>query len=1105
MMFDKDASEETEKLELLAFLLKEEGIESPQEHPLIRRGDRDRLPLSFAQQRLWFLDQWVPGSSFYNIPAAVHLTGPLDVTALEQSLNEIVRRHEVLRTTFSLVEGKPVQVIAKSMPLQVSMIDLREIPEESRETEIEHAITEEIQRPFDLSQGPLLRARLLRLAEKEHILSLTMHHIVSDAWSMGIFYRELSTLYRAFTTGMPSTLPELPIQYADFALWQREWLQGENLEAQLSYWRERLAVAPPSLELPTDRPRPPAQTYRGARQSLVLSKTLTEAIKVLSQREGVTLFMTLLAAFKILLHRYTGQDDIVLGGPIAGRSRPEIEGLIGFFVNTLVMHTNISGNPSFREVLGRVCEVCLGAYDHQDLPFEKLVEELRPERNLNQSPLFQVMFAYQNTPRQGLELSGLTVNPLEVDSGTAKFDVALSVVEEREGLKGTFEFNTDLFNRDTIARMLGHFQTLLEGIVTNPEEHISTLPLLTEAQQRQVLVEWNETSADFPNDKCINELFETQVEQIPEVVAIVFENQRLTYQQLNRESNRLAHYLQKLGVGPDVFVGICVERSLEMVVGILGILKAGGAYVPLDPAYPKERVSFMLKDTQAPILLTRENLVEELPDHEAHVICLDRDRETIGRESEENPGSRATADSLAYAIYTSGSTGIPKGVLVEHRGLCNVVEAFIQIHTLHQGNRLLHTVSFNFDAATLHMFMAFCSGATLCLTAGNLLLSGPSLIQTLCEQAITLLPIPASVLSALPFKKLPSLRTISVGAEVCPPEVVARWAPGRRFLNVYGPTEATIVATTAVCTGGDRRPPIGRPIANTQVYILDRHLQAVPIGVAGELHIGGVGLAGGYLNQPDVTGEKFIPNPFRDEAGARLYKTGDLGRYLPDGNIEFLGRMDHQVKIRGFRIELGEIEAVLGQHPAVRGVVVLAREDAPGDKRLVAYIVADQEHRPTIRELRDFLKQKFPDYMAPSVFVTLDSLPLTPNDKVDRRALPVPDQKRPELEKAFVAPRTPLEKTVAGIWSDILGLEKIGVHDNFFELGGHSLLATQLVSRVRDVCQVELPLRSIFEATTIADQALVVEKLLITYVRGLSDEEVIERLGQHPYSMNEKR
>ena len=1065
------------KVEILTFLHNANAATHSNLPPILPAPRDKDLPLSFAQQRLWFIDQLEPNSSAYNMPAAYRLTGQLNITALEQSLNEIIRRHEVLRMTFPAVNGQPSQAITPSITLTLPLTDLGEHPETQREVIAQQIATEEAQQPFNLAQEPLFRAKLLRLTEAESVLLLNMHHIVSDGWSFDIFFQELAALYTAFSTDKPSPLPELPIQYADFAHWQREWLQDEVIESQLSYWRQQLSGSLPILQLPTDHPRPPVQTYRGTYQSLKLPLNLTKALKALSRQKGVTLFMTLLAAFQTLLSRYSGQEDIIVGTPIAGRNQVETEGLIGFFVNTLAIRTNLSGNPSFRQLLSQVREVTLGAIDHQNLPLEKLIEELKPERNLSRSPLFQVMFTFQNTPSQPWDLPGLTITPQEVDSGTSKFDLTLALEEISEGIKGGIEYNTDLFEMATITRMLGHFQTLLEGIVANPDQRLWDLPFLTAAEQHQLLVEWNNTQTDYPNNTCIHQLFEAQVERTPNAIAVIFENEQLTYQQLNHRANQLAHHLQKLGVKPEVLVGICVERSLEMVVGLLAILKAGGAYVPLDPAYPFERLSLMIKDAQPSVLLTQERLVEELPSHGTQVICLDSDWQSIGAESTVAPVSGVTANNLAYVIYTSGSTGKPKGVMIPHRAICNHMLWMQTDFPLSETDKVLQKTPFSFDASVWEFYAPLLVGAQLVMTRPGGHQDSDYLIQTIVEQKITTLQLVPTLLRMLlendQIGIRQSLKNVFCGGEPLTVELQERFFAhlNAELHNLYGPTETCIDATYWTCKRGLNQQivPIGRPIANTSIYILDRHLQLVPIGVPGEVHIGGAGVARGYLNHPELTLEKFISNPYSNEPGSRLYKTGDLARYLPDGNIEFLGRIDNQVKIRGFRIELGEVESTLSQYPTVQQCVVTARVDGGSDKHLVAYIVADQQQKPTTDELRRFLKQKLPDYMVPSAFVFLDTIPLTPNGKVDHRALPAPDQSRPDQSVKFVAPRTPIEQQIADIWTQVLRLEQVGVHDNFFEFGGHSLLATQVISCLRQAFGVELPVRTLFEAPTVAD------------------------------------
>jgi amino acid adenylation domain-containing protein len=1044
--------------------------------PLLPISQTENLPLSFAQERLWFFSQMEPDNPIYNEPAALRLKGSLNVAALKKSLNKIIQRHEALRTNFTTVDGQAVQVIAENLTLNVSVVDLQELPPSEREITYQQLATVEIQRPFDLASSPLIRATLFKLAEVEYLLLLTIHHIIYDGWSFGIILKELATIYSAECNGLSPKLPSLPIQYKDFAVWHREWLFKEVFPSQFAYWKQQLSGMPALLELPTDRPRPAVQTFRGGHQRFVVSQELTQALMNLSQQQEATLFVMLLAAFKIFLYRYTGQTDICVGTANANRDRSEIESLIGFFVNTIVLRTDISGNLSFKEILSRVREVTLLASAHQDLPFEKLVKELQPVRSLSHTPLVQVMLLL-NMPTPEIQMAGLVVTLLEVESAIAKFDLTLSMENTAAGLVGVWEYNTDLFDASTLERMAGHFVTLLESIVANPKERISQLPMLTQVEQHQLLVEWNNTQADYPQDKCIHQLFEEQVERTPDAVAVVFENQQLTYHQLNCRANQLAHYLQSLGVKPDVLVGICVERSLEMVVGLLGILKAGGAYVPLDPDYPQDRLSFMLEDAQVLLLLTQQHITESLPEHQAKLVCLDEVWEQIAQNNQDNPTSRVRAFHLANLIYTSGSTGRPKGVMVEHRGLCNLAQAQIQTFGVDYDSRILQFASLSFDASIWEVAMAWGSGATLYLGTKDSLMPGIPLIERLRDDAITHITLPPSALAVLPTEELPALQTMIVAGEACSVELIKKWSVGRNFFNAYGPTEASVCATIAKCTEDHEKISIGRAIANTQVYILDKNLQPVPVGIPGELHIGGAGLARGYLNRLELTQEKFISHPFSNEAHSRLYKTGDLARYLPDGNIEYLGRIDNQVKIRGFRIELGEIEAALSQHPSVHSAIATARVDTPGEQRLVAYIVPEEDCVPTISELRQFLKAKLPPYMLPNEIAILESLPLTPNGKVDRHALPAPELD-PDLLDQFVAPRTPIEKTLALIWVQVLKVEQVGIHNNFFELGGHSLLATQIISRLPSAFGISLPLRSLFESPTVAQLSEVISSQL---------------------------
>jgi amino acid adenylation domain-containing protein len=1073
-----------EQLELLAYLLEEEGLQGDEELPLVPRTRKESPPLSFAQARLWFLDQLEPNSSLYNVPWAMRLRGPLAIAPLTQALNTLLARHEILRTTFNSVDGSPIQVISEPRPLELSVIDLRSWKEIERELEAVRLAEADARQPFDLIRGPLLRATLIRLGEEDHVMLLTMHHIVSDGWSTVVFERELSELYQALSKGLPPPLADLPIQYADFAVWQRNWLQGKVLDEQLSYWKKQLGNLPAVLNLPTDRPRPPVQSYRGARQTAEFSKDLTQRLKALSRKEGVTLFMTLLAAFQTLLHRYTGHDDVAVGSPIAGRNRKEIEGLIGFFVNTLVLRCNFSGDPTFNEVLIRAREMALGAYAHQDLPFEKLMEELKPERSLNHSPLFQVMFDLQNESTAALQIEGLTLSSFKMENGTAKFDLTLTMSETREGLRASLRYNTDLFEAATIKRLLGHFGTLLEGIVSNPQARIPELPILTDAEKHQLLIEWNDTKRDYRTENCVAELFETQAQRVPGAVALVFSDERITYAELNRRANQLAHYLQKLGVRPGTLVGICMEQSLEAVVALLGILKAGGAYVPFDPAYPEERLAFLLQDAQVPVLLSQESVLKGLPPHQAKAVCLDADWETIAAESEDNPVHTGSADHPAYVIYTSGSTGVPKGVVISHRGLYNRLTWGQEAYGLSEADRVLQAFSLSFDFASWEILTALVAGARLVIAEPGSRQDSRYIVRLMAEHKITLCGFVPSMLRAIldepEIEACSSLKRVVAGGEALPVELQERFFArhGAELENTYGPTEASIDVTRWICRRADdfnqrQTVPIGRPIANTQLYILDSHLQPVPIGVSGELHIGGDCLARSYLNRPELTDEKFIPNPFSDEPGARLYKTGDLACYLPDGNIEFLGRIDDQVKIRGYRIELGEIESVLSQHPAVRETVVVVRDHAPNDKQLVAYVVPSEEPVPTACELRAFLQQKLPNYMIPSVFVCLESLPLTPNGKIDRRILPEPDGSK-DLTSTFTEPRDEVERHLVRIWKEVLAVNHIGTRDNFFHLGGHSLSAVRMFTRLEEYLRIRIPLATLFQAPTIEGLAKVI-------------------------------
>ncbi len=1024
------------------------------------------VPLSFAQERLWFLDQLEPASVAYNVPDTHSFHGPLNIDALERSLSEIVRRHEILRTTFQTVAGEPVQVIAAARPQRLAVIDLSELPQTEREAEAERMAHEETQQPFDLTRGPLFRFRLLRLAAEQHILLLTMHHIISDGWSLGVLGRELAALYQAYSTGQSSPLPDLEIQYADFAVWQREWLQGEVLEKQLAYWRAQLGSALPVFELPLDRPRPPVQTYRGNVVDRELGVEVRERLKQVGRESGATFFMTLLTAFNVLLWRYTRQEEILVGTPIANRNRAETENLIGFFVNTLVLCTRARAEMSFRELLAQVRETALGAYEHQDVPFEKLVEELQPERSLSQQPLFQVLFAL-NEARQGeLKLAGLEASLLDIESDAIKFDLSLGI-EDREGrLSGTFGYNTDLFDTMTIKRMVRHFELLLDSIVANPEQRLSELSLLTAAEQ-QVFAEWNHTERDYPEDKCIHELFEAQVTRTPEAVAVVFAETRVSYRELNRRANQLAHYLRRLGVGPEMRVGILLDRSLEMIVAMLGVLKAGGAYVPLDPRYPAERLAFMLEDAALKVLLTQIGWRERLGGN-AVTQVIEIEEENWRGEETENPQVDVTSGNLAYVIYTSGSTGRPKGVAIEHHSAVTLQywarETFAEAEL--QG--VLAATSICFDLSVFELFAPLSWGGQVILAENALAL--PTLAAKAEVRLINTVP---SVLSELVrVAELPAgVRVVNLAGEVLPRSLVEQLYEQKtivRVINLYGPSEDTTYSTCAALRRGETgRVVIGRPIANTQAYVVDAQGQVVPQGIAGELWLGGEGLARGYLQRAKLTAEKFVPDQLSGRRGTRLYRTGDLARYLPDGSIDYLERIDQQVKIRGFRVEPGEIEARLKQHPAVLEVVVLAREEDGNDRQLVAYVVATTGANFSAEALRHYLREKLPDYMIPSAFMLLDEIPLTPNGKINRQALLALAKNRNEHAQAFVAPRDALELRIASLWEEVLNTRPIGSTDNFFERGGHSLLAVRMMAQLSHQIGRELPPALIIQKQTV--------------------------------------
>ncbi|NPC46572.1 non-ribosomal peptide synthase/polyketide synthase, partial [Corallococcus exiguus] len=1042
--------------------------------PLTRIAHEGPPPLSFAQQRLWLLDQLQPGNAAYNIPAALRLKGHVDVESLRRAFETLVARHETLRTTFVEHQGQPAQCIHAPSTWTLSLLDVSSLPEPQRQEEARRLANLDAHRPFDLEAGPLLRTSLVRLGDAEHLLLVTMHHIVSDGWSMGVLVRELTALYAALHAEQAPTLALLPVQYSDFAVWQQGWLQGETLETQLAYWKEKLAGAPATLELLTDRPRPPVQSHRGATVPVRLALPLTEALKTLARQEGATPFMLLLSAFQVLLSRYSGQDDISVGSPIAGRTQAETEGLIGFFVNTLVLRAHVDPRATFRELLAQVRGTTLAAYEHQHLPFEKLVEVLQPVRDLSRSALFQAMFTLQNAPMDALRVPGLSFEQLPLESNSAKFDLSLTLQDSPQGFMGVLEYSSDLFDAATVQRMVGHLDVLLEAIAEQPDSTLAGLPLLTAPERRQLLVDWTRTDAEFPRDTCFHEAFTAQALRTPEALAVVCRDQQLTFQELDARSNQLAHRLVKLGVGPDVRVVLCVERSVEALVGILGIHKAGGAYVPLDFRYPGEWLAHVLTDTGAPVVLTQQRLRDVLPQHTAHVVLLDPDAEELAAESREAPGVAVSSEHLAYIIYTSGSTGRPKGVMIQHRSVMNLRQGLAT--TVHQGRGAAERVSVNaplsFDASVQQLVQVL-DGHTLCIVPDEARADAGELVKRIGHDALDVLDCSPAHLRLLVDEGLLEKDTLPqralVGGEAVDPGTWSRLAQHTRLraFNVYGPTECTVDAT-ACAFDASPTPTIGRPLPNVRAYVLDKSLRPVPVGVAGELFLGGEGVARGYLNRPDLTAERFIPDAFSAIPGARLYRTGDVARWRADGMLDYLGRADFQVKVRGFRIELGEVEAALLKHPQVHAAVVLAREDIPGDKRLVAYVVPTEgtDSAPTTDVLKDWLKQLLPEHMRPSTFLVLEALPLNANGKVDRKSLPAPQGTA--QASTYVAPRTPTEEQLAALFAQVLRVERVGIHDDFFALGGHSLLATQFVSRVRATFRVELPLRALFEAPTVA-------------------------------------
>jgi amino acid adenylation domain-containing protein len=1087
---EKIASLSPEKLDLLSRRLREQGAADPPEERILPRGAKGEFwPLSFAQQRLWFLDQMEPGRAVYNVHTAVRLKGGIGQLALQQALDEVVRRHEVLRTVFVERDGDPAQLVLPPRPLPWRLVDLGGCGPGEAERQLRRLATRELLRPFDLRRGPLLRVQLLRLSRAEHVLLLTMHHVVSDGWSMRLLVNELAALYASFSAGRESPLAELALQYADFAVWQRGRLARPALQRQLDYWAEHLAGAPPALALPTDRRPSAGPGRRGAHINFRLPGAAVGGLRHVAGVCGATLFMVLVAAFAALLGRYADTDDVVVGVPAAGRVRRELEGLIGFFVNTLALRVRVDEGASFRALVAAAREAYLGGDENQEAPFEAVVARAGARRDGGQQPLFQVMLNWLNVGRTegaGAEWGrGLRAEPLAVENPTAKFALSLTLCESGDGVGGELEYDADLFERETAERLLGHFQVLLTEVVEDCDRRVADLRLMTGAERARVLTGLNETRQEFPMDVnvCVHELVEAQVGRAPDAVALVCGDEHLSYGELNERANRLARHLRARGVVAESRVGVMLERSPEAVVGMLAAFKAGGAYVPLDPKYPRARLEFMLRDAGVKVLLTKEEMAGRVAAEGRPVVRLDADWPEIARHGAANLAPRASAANLAYLIYTSGSTGVPKGVLGPHGALLNRCTWMWQTYPFAAGEVCCHKTSPNFVDSVWEIFGPLAGGIKSVIIPDSVLLEPDELVRTLARHRVTRIVLVPSLLRALldsgvvPDEQLPDLKVWATSGELIPDELSRRFfeaGSGGLLLNLYGSTEVAADVTWYAAAGGGgahAKLPIGRPIANTDIYILDRRMRPQPVGIPGEIYVGGANLARGYHERPEMSAERFVAHPLSASPGARLYKTGDLGRLLADGNIDYRGRLDQQVKVRGQRVEIGEVESALRSLPSVREAAVVADADQSGERRLVAYFVPRQDEPAPAGDLHLALQERLPPHMIPSLFVRLDALPLIPNGKVDRRALPAPGQTRQESARPYCAPRTPLEEVLAGLWAEVLGLARVGTYDNFFEQGGHSLLATRLLNQLRERVQIEVPLRSIFERPTLAGWA----------------------------------